>query len=108
MKSATPLPRVVSYSPSMLFIKMGNKVGYFCANADNAFSIPTVSIEKKSLSNLSTGTSTFIFETSGPLLSLEQENKNKILKNNTTALRIEMINGCNYYMLRAKIMERKI
>ena len=108
MNIVAPLYRVVSLRPSMLFIKMGNREGYFAANAENPFSIPIVSIEKKSLSNLSTGTSTFIFETSGPLVSLEQEKKRKILKDNTTIIRIGMINDCNYYMLRAKIMERKI
>ena len=74
--------------PSILFIKMGNIEGYFAAIAESPFSIPIVSIEKKSLSNLSTGMSTFIFETSGALLSFEQEKKIKALRNKTAVIRI--------------------
>src|SRR5687767_1221848 len=108
MNADTPFFCVVSFRPGMLYIKMENNAGYFTLNADSPFSIAIVSIEKKSFSNLSTGTSTFIFETSGPLLSLEHEKNKKILKNNTTVVRIGMINDSNYSMLHTKIMERKI
>ena len=67
---------------------MGNIEGYFTAIVESPFSIPIVSIEKKSLSNLSTATSTFIFETSGALLSLEQEKKKRVLKISSTVIRI--------------------